>query len=252
MIFLVRALSAEILKTKRTLTLALAFWAPLSLAFLELAVAFQWGKRMYRPGGDSWETLIGHITMMWVLLLLPLFVTLEMGLLGALEHNNKTWKQLYALPIPRWAIYAAKQIVGVAIIALSMAVLALLTVGVGWVCRVMLPELGFSATVPWMMLVKNLWLSFLAGWLIIAIHLWISLRWSSFVLAMSVGIVATVFGVVVFGTKWELFDPWTMPNVVLYGLQNNQPYASALLAGLVGGIAMACLGCWETIRHDVL
>ncbi len=33
-----RALSAEILKTKRTLTLALAFLAPLALAFLELGI----------------------------------------------------------------------------------------------------------------------------------------------------------------------------------------------------------------------
>src|SRR5512146_2816980 len=101
MIHLYRALSAETIKTKRTLTLLLAFLAPLAMAFLELAIGFQYGKRMYRTDGDSWMTLINHTTMMWVLLLLPLFVTLEMGLLGALEHNNKTWKQLYAMPLPR-------------------------------------------------------------------------------------------------------------------------------------------------------
>lgn len=252
MISILCALNAELLKTKRTLTLALAFLAPLALAFLELAVGFQYGKKMYRPGGDAWMTLINHTTMMWVLLLLPLFVTLEMGLLGALEHNNKTWKQLYALPLPRWSIYMSKQIAGMGIIGLSMAVLGLMTVGVGLIGRFWLPELGFDAPIPWAALVQNLLLSYLASWLIISIHLWISLRWSSFVLAMGVGIVATVFGVVVIGSKWEQFDPWTIPGVVSQNLINAEPYILPLAVGLLGGIIVACLGCWDTIRQDVL
>lgn len=251
MIYLFRALQAEILKTKRTLTLALAFLAPLALAFLELEVCFQYGRKMYRVGGDAWATLFGHTTMMWALLMLPLFVTLEMGLLGAMEHNNKTWKQLYALPLPRWAIYAAKQIIGIGIIGLCMAILALMTVGVGLIARVMLPNLGFDATIPWFVLMKSVFLTFLASLLIISIHLWVSLRWSSFVVAMAVGIVATVFGVVVMGSKWERFDPWTLPGVVASGTLNAEPYALALALGVVGGIVVACVGCWEATRHDV-
>lgn len=250
MIYILRALSAELLKTKRTLTLALAFLAPLALAFLELAVGFQYGKRMYRVGGDSWMTLIEHTTMMWVLLLLPLFVTLEMGLLGALEHNHKTWKQLYALPLPRWSIYLAKQLIGMGIIGLSMVILSLMTVGVGLIGRVFLPDLGFDTPIPWLPLIQNIALSFLAAWLIISIHLWVSLRWNSFVLAMGVGIVATVFGVVVMGSKWEQFDPWTIPGVVSNALINAEPYMLALCIGLFGGILVTCLGCWDMTRRD--
>ena len=149
---LFRALSAELLKIKRTLALALVFLAPLTLAFMELAIGFQYGKRMYRVGGDTWMTLIEHVTMMWVLLLLPLFVTLEMGLLGAVEHNNKTWKLLYALPLPRWSIYVAKQIIGMGIIGLSMVILSIMTIGVGLIGRVLLPDLGFDAPIPFMAL----------------------------------------------------------------------------------------------------
>ncbi len=107
---ILRALNAEILKSKRTLMLALIVLAPLALAFMELAIGFQYGKKMYRMGGDTWMTLVDHISMMWVLLLLPLFVTLEMGLLGALEHNNKTWKQLFCCRA-RGVFYMAKQII---------------------------------------------------------------------------------------------------------------------------------------------
>jgi hypothetical protein len=189
---------------------------------------------------------------MWVLLMLPLFVTLEMGLLGALEHANKTWKHLYALPVPRWSLYAAKQITGAGIIGLSMLALALMTVGVGLFARLCLPDLGFAAPVPWAMLLKNMLLSFLAAWLIIAIHLFISLRLSSFVVAMGVGIIATVLGVVVVGSEWQQFDPWVIPWVVSSGLMYDEPYALALAIGAIGGIIVTCLGCIETIRQDVL
>ena len=184
-------------------------------------------------------------------LLLPLFVTLEMGLFGALEHNNKTWKQLYALPLPRWSIYTAKQIIGMGIIGLSMIMLGLMTIAVGLIGRIFLPELGFDAPIPWTALFQNLFFSYLAAWLIISIHMWISLRWSSFVLAMGVGIVATVFGVVVIGSKWEQFDPWTIPGVVSNNLINAKPYILALTLGLLGGLLVACLGCWDTTRREV-
>lgn len=252
MTYLLRALNAEFLKSKRTLMLALIILAPLALAFMELAIGFQYGKKMYRVGGETWMTLVDHISMMWVLLLLPLFVTLEMGLLGALEHNNRTWKQIYCQPLPRWTIYIAKQIIGTGIIGLSMAVLGLMTVGVGVIGRVALPDLGFAAPIPWGALFQNLTLSFLAAWLIISIHLFISLYSSSFVLAMGVGVVATVFGVVVIGSDWEMFDPWTIPGVVSMNFTGGEPYALPLVIGILGGILLAGLGCYLTTRRDVL
>jgi lantibiotic transport system permease protein len=248
---LFRALSAELLKTRRTLALVLTILAPLSLAFLEVAIGFDAGTRMYRVGGDSWMTLIEHTAIMWTLLLLPLFITLEMGLLGAQEHNHKTWKQLYALPLPRWTIYIAKQLVGMGVIGLSMLVLGLMTVGVGLIGRVFLPKLGFDAPIPWMALMQNLFLSYLASWLMISIHIWISLRWSSFVLAMATGIVPTVCGVVMLNSKWVDYDPWLMPGVVAHGLAESLPFTLALTLGIVGGIVIALLGCWETTQHDI-
>lgn len=252
MISLFRALSAELLKTKRTLTLTLTCLAPLSLAFLEIAIGFEAKNRMYRVGGDSWMTLIGHTAMMWTLLLLPLFITLEMGLLAAQEHDPKTWKQLYALPLPRWSIYAAKQLVGMGVIALSMFCLGWMTVGVGLIGRLCLPGLGFEAPIPWSALLQNLCLSYLASWLMISFHLWVSLRWNNFVLAMAVGIVPTVCGVVMLNSQWADYYPWLMPGIVAHGLDQALPYTLSLTLGLVGGILMAFFGGWEASRREVL
>ncbi len=236
---LFRAIDAEWLKSKRTLMVALTFLAPLALAFLELSIGFQYGKKMYQVGGDSWLTLIDHTAMMWVLLLLPLFVTLQMG-------------QLYARPLPRWSIYFAKQFIGTGLIGLSTLVLGLMTVGVGVTGRYLLPELGFDAPIPWETLFQFMFYPYLASWLIISIHLFVSLYLSSFVAAMGVGIVATVFGVVIYGSDFEQFDPWTIPGVIEGNLRNGDPFSQPLLIGLIGGLVVAAIGCYLTTRRDVL
>lgn len=246
-----RGLSVEIFKTRRTLSIILTFLAPLVMAFLELVIGMQYGTRMYRPGGDAWMTLIQHIQIMWTLLLMPLFITLEMGLLGAMEHNNKTWKQIFALPLPRWVVYAAKQFTGLLLVALSSLFLAAFTVGVGLCIRCIEPDLGFNAPIPWSSLGQNLLYPFLAAWLIVAIHVWVSLRWSSFVLAMGVGIAATVAGVLVFSEKWAYYYPWTIPGMVTFDLINGDSPLFSILAGVLGGIGMACFGCWDVSRRDV-
>ncbi|NMB55861.1 MAG: ABC transporter permease subunit [Leptolinea sp.] len=249
---LVRAVQAEILKSKRTLMVALTFLAPLSMAFLEIAILFNVESIAFKQSQDTWITLINHATQLWVLLLLPLFITLQMGLMGAMEHNNRAWKQLYTRPLPRWSIYMAKQLVGAGLIGLSSLILGLMIVGVGLVGQSFRPELGFSAIIPWSYLWKAMFYPFLASWLIISIHTFVSLYSSSFVAAMGLGIVATVFGVVVIGTKYEPYDPWIMPGVVAHNLANNQSFLLPLVTGIVGGLIIACLGCALTIRKDVL
>ena len=78
---LMRALSAEVLKTKRTLTLWLVILAPLAIAFLEFVMDMQRGVRALRPNTDAWIGLTQNSLILWALLMLPLFVTLETGLL---------------------------------------------------------------------------------------------------------------------------------------------------------------------------
>ena len=252
MITLSRALSAEVLKTKRTLTLGLAFLAPLAVAFLEFVMHMQMGERAMQPGAEAWISLSQHSLILWTLLMLPLFVTLETGLLSALEHNNKTWKQLYALPLPRWVVYAAKQIIGMGLIGLSMAVMVAMIVGVGLPLSVFKPTLGFSDPIPWPTIIQTYLLTYLASWLIISLHLWVSAHWPSFVVAMGVGIVATVAGVLVIESDWARVYPWTLPGLVAINFMEGDAVTAELALGIVGGIVAALAAGWEATRHDVL
>ncbi len=252
MMTLARALSAEALKTKRTLTLALTFLAPLAIAFLAFMMEMQTGERNSKPGVNPWISLSQNSLILWGLLMLPLFVTLQTGLLSALEHSNKTLKQLYTLPMPRWAVYAAKQLISMAMIGLSTLVLLGMLWGVGQLLNVFKPQLGYTAAIPWKTILTVFLLTYLASWLMISLHLWVSLHWSSFVVAMGVGIVATVAGVLVIDSKWASFYPWTLPGLVSIGFLTGKAVAAGVLVSIGGGIIAALAGGWEVTRRDVM
>jgi hypothetical protein len=249
---ILRALYAELLKTKRTLALWLAPLAPLVIIALQMAIVLQ-GHGQYRAQEltDAWIEYGGQIVFLWAILLLPLFITLETALLANLEHGNRQWKHLFALPIRRGAIYAAKQVSGMAIIGLSMAALTAYIVLSGLALRVLTPGLGFEAPVPWWDLCRIIALSYLASWLILSIHTWIGLRWESFVVASATGIAAMVIAVLMFQSDWAAWYPWTFPGLVANGVETGEDVLSQLLIGSLGGLGVALLGGWDIVHRDV-
>lgn len=249
----IQTLRAERLKVKRTLALWLAPLAPLVIIGLQLAVVFE--RQAYYRTQDTSETWVqygGQTVFLWTMLMLPLFITLETALLGNLEHSNQQWKHLFALPIPRGAVYAAKQVTGMAIIGLSMVAMYGYIVLSGLGLRLIAPGLGFEAPVPWGEFFEYIALAYLASWLIISIHTWVSLRWHSFVVASAVGIAAMVVAVVLFRSDWNQWYPWAIPGMVAYGLEEGTDTLPQLLIGILGGGAVALVGGWDVVRRDVL
>lgn len=262
--WLVRALYAELLKTKRTLALWLAIIAPLVIIVLQVAMMWENRERwqVYYQEQNPWYEYGGQTFLLWGLLMLPLFVTLETALVAQWEHKNGQYKHLFALPIPRWAIYAAKQIVGAALIGLSTAALIGLTVLSGWLLGLLVPGLGFGVAVPCLEFVKYGATMFLSAWLVLAIQTWVAQRWSSFAIASGVGVAMTVAGVVVLQSDWANLYPYTLPVIVangfvsesmrsLNGFTEGLPWLE-LAAGCLGGVIAATIGGWEMTRRDVM
>jgi hypothetical protein len=184
--------------------------------------------------------------------MLPLFITLEMALLSELESSEKHWKHLFALPIPRAALYLAKLLVGAGLIALSTLVLWGGLLLAGYSLRWLKPGTGFEFSIPWVETLQTAFLIYLAAWLIMAFHTWISLRWRSFTLSVGVGMIATVIGVfiTVGAERWASFYPWMLPSMAMGS--DDRIVLQVLLFGILGGIVAAIAGCWDMIRQDVL
>ena len=241
---IVRALNAERLKTRRTLAFRLAIVIPAAIAGLQFFVFYRSGVRPMFEDQAPWTLFTQQTLVIWSLLMLPLFVTLETALVSGLEHNNHQWKHLFALPIPRKAVYAAKQIAGMALIGLSMLCLAAFTVLAGLLLRVLKPGWGFEAPPPWGTFLLHCAIVYLSSWLLISLHTWVGLRWQSFVVASAVGITMTVAGVIVINAEWGGFYPWALPGVIANGFSKGLEHPAELTFGCLGGIVAALAGGW--------
>jgi hypothetical protein len=245
------ALRAEFLKLKRTLAFAMIFLAPLVILLLQLAMYFEHAEYYLNQGETNpWKNFNQTMLVYWAFIMLPLFITLETALVGNLEHSRHNWKLLYVQPVPRWAIYAAKWVVNVALTALgTLVLLGCMGVG-GSIVHLVYPEYAFNLSFPWLWTFKLAAMVFAATLLIISVHVWISLRWASFVVACAAGVVATVVAVFAFGSDYAIYYPWTIPGMIATGVGGTD-LTLCLTVGLVGGLCMALFGMWNVSRQEV-
>jgi lantibiotic transport system permease protein len=246
-----RALSAETLKLKRTLALWMVLIAPATVVVLNFLMLWQRGASYLLEADSAWESLAHNIMTFWALLMLPLYVTLETALLGGVDHAGQQWKHLYALPLPRGSIYAAKWLISLGLVAASTLVLWIGTILCGLLLNVVSPELKLSAAIPFWAILQPMALIGLIGSLIVAIHLFVGLRWPSFTVAIGFGMVAATGNIMIINSdKWAKVYPWALPGFVIEDTGAYLPAALAL--GLLGGVIVGLLGLWQVSRREVL
>ncbi len=251
MSYLTRVLGAEFLKVKRTLVLWSTLAASLGVDILYFFVLLM-NRGAPVQGRTEWETLFQSTNAMWVVLALPLFITLMTALLAQMEHSEKQWKHWFALPVPRWSIYSAKWIIGLGLAWAGTILLELGAVGIGLSMKVLRPDLDFSTPIPWMALAKNTVLISLIVMLIYSLHTWIAERSHSFSFAVGVGMAAAIANILIMNSeKWSKVFPWAL---TLHVLNPESAYylPQALAIGITGGLLVAFLGCWDVTRRDVL
>jgi ABC-2 type transport system permease protein len=256
---LVRASRVEVLKLRRTLALWAALLVPLLVVAMTTALNLsrETGPRVAGGPVTPWDSLMLNLVLfLWCLLGLPLFVALETALLAGLEHRENSWKHLFALPIPRWAIYAAKLLVGAGLVGLSSLVLA---PGIGLEGLILLtfrPDQGLTTPIPWDLILGRSFSFTAAALLMLSIQTWVAIRWRSFVVPVGLGIGGTIAGLIlgISGRSALLasYFPWSLPYAVLArDAASGHSQQNALFIGILGGVLVAGLGCWDVVRRDV-
>ena len=243
---LFRALHAELLKLKRTLAFRVIFVMPLFVALLQFFVL--WKTKKFPADFNLWQTHPTIALQIWAVFMMPLLITLETALLNGIEHSDKQWKHLFALPIPRHSIYLSKFVVAEGLVLLSTFVLAVFTVIVGLVAIRIRPEFAAVGPPPYVWIAKHALLVWLAASLIVALHTWISIRWAGFPIVLGVGIGGTFFALFAAGPALGKYYPWLLPLNTF----SADRFTTALVLGAGGGIVAALLGCWQFVRRDVM
>lgn len=248
---LARALSAEALKLKGTLALWMCLIAPgVVVALYVLQISFSRFPASATPDPAlAWLAYSKSVIGLWSFLMLPLFVTLEAALLAGLEHGDRQWKHLLALPVPRGAHYLAKLLALAAMVALGfLALVALIPLG-GLLLPVLKPAFGLGGPPPWRFLLETAGQAYLASLLVVALQCWIAVRWQSFTVAVSVGMSATVMGFLIGQSeRFGHWYPWSMPMQVLGG--KGQWVEFVMVAGVLGFVVAGLLALADFHRRE--
>ena len=248
---LLRALSAERVKLRGTLAAWLCLIAPLVVvALYVLQLTFmKIGSRPDVDPAQAWHGFAQSVLVLWSFLMLPLFITLQSALLAGLEHGDRQWKHLLALPLPRHAHYLAKALVLIGMVLAAQAALTLLMPVGGWILMHTQPTFGIAGPPPWAWLVGTNAAIFSASLLMVALHTWISIRWHSFTIAVATGMTATVMGFLIGqSARFGHWYPWSMPLQVLASKSDHAHFV--IVAGLLGGLAVAALGLLDFQRRE--
>lgn len=245
---LFRVLATEGLKLKRTLAFRLAIWGPVLIVLLVFGMYAVRGDKM--GGADALTGFAQLILTIWTIIILPLYAALMAALIAAIEHQNEGWKHLLTLPVNQAIFFIAKWITGIGLLLISSLVLSSVVVVAAEVLR-LVSSAWSSSLLPVAMIYRGSLLSCCAACLLFSIQMWISLRWRSFLPGLVVAVVALALmfvaiprGVALFGSLF----PWSLPAMAMSPHNPYRPLAVTL--GLLGGVSVAAIACWDLSRRE--
>ncbi len=244
---LLSLLRAEILKLKRTLALWMVLVAPAVVVAMQIMLLLN-RKAGWDADVDYWKFFATTTLSMWSIFMLPLFTALMVALVYGFEHGTNGWLKLYTLPVPKWSVVAAKQIVTALLLLTSTAALAALIIAGGFVLDALHPGLEMPARIPLGTICARAGLTFASALAILALQNWVSMRWSALSASVGVGIAGTFFALFASGWKYGYLYPWLIPIRVLYG--DGYHSSIALMAGILGGLLIFAGTVYQSVKKD--
>ncbi len=246
-----RATRMELFKLRRTLVLGLALLTPVLMVALAGWIHLA-GLRVLPSTG--WAGIVqSDVLFWWGMFIVGPLVGLEAALLADLDHRGGHWTRIFALPVPRWSVYAGKYVVGVLLLGAAALILAVGAAALGMADAFFRPQIKFPLPIAWNLIVDQIGAAYLATWLLLAIELWVAVRWKGLATPCGLALLGAVVGLTLDlslrSVTYASLFPWSMPFIAGTHADQNQLIATAL--GLIGGVVLAILGAWDVGRRDV-
>ena len=238
------ALRAERLKLRRSFAATLVVLAPAVAALLALAL-----KNMVPGDAHADPALVARLYLSlclstWGLLFVQVHAVLRSAATGQVEFANRGLKHLFALPVSRRAIYAAKAL-DVAGSALAACLLFFaLAVAIGFAQGTLSRQLPAQV---WTAAALQAALLMLATLALCSVQVALSVNLASFVAVTCVGFAATLFGFfgqVAFG-GYILYFPWHMPSAIVNAPPDARLAACAWALALIAASSVIGARCFE-------
>ena len=245
---MLKLLSVELLKIRRSLALLMMLVIPLVVVVLNVLVMTR-QHELRAVTAPDWHFYWYGSTGLWCYFMLPLYIALITGLLNGQEHRNHTWRMMLTLPVSQLQLFAVKGFLAWLLVVGATAIMAMgAMLGAG-----MLVLVGATAqgAVDFAMLpfIAKLAVTCLP---VVAIQHAVSWRFQNIVLPMAVGVIATM-GIAQIGSSscW-IYYPWAYSLMVIDGSAGGQQQQALVLAAGAGAvlfIASALALGWREVEQ---
>ncbi|TCD12691.1 ABC transporter permease [Pedobacter frigidisoli] len=214
------SLVSEFYKSRKTL----AFWAAILLPVIICGlITFGFYStsekvlNLHYPPMVLWAQYSGAALGVMGMLIMPFYVIFMAFSVNNIEHKNDTWKTLFAQPLNKFSIYAAKYLYAVFLIFICLFLFATLTYAFGYLLQVLVPEYNFNQYNPSSILINSYSKLFLSSLGILSLQFILSLVWGDFLKPMGIGFVGTIMGIITasVGWKYAYLIPYSLPTLAL-------------------------------------
>lgn len=237
-------LAAEWRKMRRTWMLPLTFLGPLGVTLMAVIYYALNGDHVaakLASGASPWMVLLNAMAMVQVFSLM-LGTSLLASQIADVEHRSDTWKQLFAMPVPRGGTFVAKYTWLAALLAVA-SVLMVAGYAAVWLWR------GYGG-MPWRGMGLAVALPYLAVLPLAALQLVLSAHVRNQAVPLTVGILAPMFSMVNMPLPGWL--PWRLPQESLasvYGRRLEFPQLWWVVA--VECVVLVVLGAALMRRREI-
>ena len=226
---LLLSLQSEFYKSRKTLGFWSAIILPLLICLLVFSGFYSNSAKLAKfPGIMLWIQFAGAIINVMGALLLPMLVIFITYSVNSIEHKADSWKTIFSLPVSKWAVYSAKFVYAMFLIALCLFLFLTFTIVLGNLLGSLKPELRFADYHMENLLVQVYIKLFLSSLGILSIQFLLSLLWADFLKPMGLGFVGTIAGAITAAVSWKyayLF-PYASPSLAVKSLPRPKPGSS--------------------------
>ncbi|MBD1383218.1 ABC transporter permease [Metabacillus arenae] len=226
-------LKMEFLKLKRSYVWLFMIAAPLLMVIFGAYNFVRYQDVFLKGNAVPWEKLLGQIVTFYGLLLLPLSIAVMAVWLSRIEHSENNWKYLFTLPMDLKLIYAAKSIIHILLVGLSMLILYLGTIIAATIVNV--------GVIPYQSLAVSTLICWVTCLPILALQMILSIRFPNIGIPVGISLAASIASVVITNTSYGQYYFWSLPSITLLPSSEGTGNVSALYLLSVSLVAFVCL-----------
>jgi len=254
MALFLRILKAELIKTKRTYGVLISVAIPILIIGLQFLIFFVKHEYFAKMGMNPWKIFGSNLFNLYGMLVLPMYIVLIAYLINFTEHRANSWKSLFALPIPKFQLYAGKIVILLGWMLLFSLMTFLLSLACGQLLSLVRPDIGFQDYTMIKLLGITQLKLFLSGIGILSIQFFFSIYWKDFIRPVGIGFGLTIVGFVLRLWGHSYLFPFSHPILISddfismeYSLFNK-----AVIISLLCGVVFFSIGFYLVSKKEIL